>query len=48
MTPNEAPITTFYCIVCFKGNLPIGQTCSRLGRDGHRATCLKCCNHNHG
>jgi hypothetical protein len=39
---------TFYCTSCFKGNLPKGLTCDRLPRGDFKATCLRCCNHNHG
>lgn len=42
------PIFEYYCKECFKGHLPVGQICGRLPIEGHRATCLRCCNHNHG
>lgn len=48
MTDTDTPITSYYCIECFRGNLPIGMVCTRLPIDEYRATCLRCCNHNHG
>lgn len=41
-------MTTFYCIFCFKTDLPIGMTCPRSQRGEHTAICLRCCDHNHG
>ena len=41
-------IPSYYCIECFKGHLPTGQVCRRLPVEGFRATCLRCCGHNHG
>lgn len=45
-TETTAPM--YYCTECFKGNLPQGLTCDRTPREGHRAMCLRCCDHNHG
>lgn len=38
----------YYCLECFTVDLPSSMFCDRLPREGYRATCLRCCTHNHG
>lgn len=48
MTNTDTPLPTYYCTTCFSTSLPIGLTCGRSERGEFTATCLKCCDHNHG